>query len=530
MAAWLSGRRRRYSSATLAAAGAAGGAGAGGRGRRPGSRWRSIRSRCSRTARSGRTSCCTRARRCRRQTGPLLDDVAGARGAVAALRPGRTYHVFLCDTPAVVRGVRAVEPRRGRGDAGVPGRQRLPPAVEHRTQPADRAVGRRQAGRAHAGVLHRARGDARDDRRSHRALALPPAWRRSSRRDTRTTSRSRGRSTSRAAAQLLERDAPEMNPRRSGFIAARDDGRLPAAAARDDRRRTAGAADRSGAGAGCAPRGSEPLAAARSGERLARGAILRARCCVGCRTLAVGLSACAATATSPGRPFRRRARRYLLRPSPGRAGPIRLPLMPAASRSIRFRSGGGPNTRGVWRPRGFPARRAAGGGRGGPRRCHDRGSEEGRSTSGSFRPPSTRPAGARGESERTSFRWATTTDAGADPTGAPVPRASIRTRSSHGDDHRPRGDVHAKHYRDEPRTASRSILDRRRREALRPGQDSMPSRNSIRRSATTSTWSWWGAAATPSRSSRSPPGHSTSNTSRTEARRDSILRISAPAC
>ena len=108
-------------------------------------------------------------------------------------------------------------PLRRRGDAGVPGWQRVPPAGQHRTRAADRSIRRRQAGRAHAGVLHRARGDAHDDRRSHRRAGATTSWRRSSRKATRTTSRSARPSTSRGGRQLLARDAPEMDPRRSGL-------------------------------------------------------------------------------------------------------------------------------------------------------------------------------------------------------------------------------------------------------------------------------------------------------------------------
>ena len=136
------------------------------------------------------------------QTQPLLDDVLARVSRSAALR--RRPHVSRLPVrfAGAVRGVRAVEPARRRSGAGLPGRQCVPAALQHRTRPADRSVGRRQAGRANARVLHRARGDAHDDRRSPRPSGgATAASRRSSRKAMPTTSRSRGRSTSRPGAR-----------------------------------------------------------------------------------------------------------------------------------------------------------------------------------------------------------------------------------------------------------------------------------------------------------------------------------------
>jgi hypothetical protein len=63
------------------------------------------------------------------QTGPLLDDVLARVSRSPLYDAHRTYHVFLCDTQSLFRGVRALEPARGRRDAGVPDRQRVPASL-----------------------------------------------------------------------------------------------------------------------------------------------------------------------------------------------------------------------------------------------------------------------------------------------------------------------------------------------------------------------------------------------------------------
>ena len=110
------------------------------------------------------------------QTGPLLDEVVRRISrSRSTTRAGLTMS-FLRHAHAL-RVPHRHRLSRGRGRPRGARGQRLHPAVQHRARDGHRAQRSGEDGRTDAGLLHRARGDPRDDGRSNGSLALSTALR-----------------------------------------------------------------------------------------------------------------------------------------------------------------------------------------------------------------------------------------------------------------------------------------------------------------------------------------------------------------